>query len=187
MNFFLVIALALALAMDAFAVSVGISLSLETITKGQTLRLASLFGFFQFMMPLIGWYTGQNILVRYIEPFDHWVAFGLLFIIGGKMIYESFKDGKKIKDAKTDPTKGLSLLLLSVATSIDALAVGLGLAALHVAILYPAVVIGLVAFFMTVLGVKIGPFFGRIIGKRAELLGGLILILIGVKTLLDHL
>jgi putative Mn2+ efflux pump MntP len=187
MNFLLVLVIALALAMDAFAVSVGISLSLETITKRQTLRLASHFGFFQFMMPLIGWFAAQNILVKYIEPFDHWVAFCLLAIIGAKMIYESFKSGKKIKDTKANPTKGLSLLVLSVATSVDALAVGLSLAALHVAILYPAVVIGLVAFFMTVLGVNIGPFFGRIIGKRAELMGGLILILIGVKTLLDHL
>jgi len=164
MNFFLVFVIALALAMDAFAVSVGISLSNETITKRKALRLASHFGLFQFMMPLIGWYAGQNILVKYIEPFDHWVAFSLLLIIGGKMIYESFKRGKKIKNIKADPTKGLSLLVLSVATSIDALAVGLSLAALHVAILYPAVVIGLVAFFMTVLGVNIG-----------------------VKTLLDHL
>ena len=187
MNLFLVFALALALAMDAFAVSVGISASLETITKRQTLRLASHFGFFQFMMPLVGWYTAQNILVRYIEPFDHWVAFSLLVIIGGKMIYEAFKRGKKIKNIKADPTKGISLLVLSVATSIDALAVGLSFAALQVAILYPAVVIGLVAFFMTVLGVKIGPFLGRLAGKRAGLLGGLILILIGVKTLFDHL
>jgi len=91
MNLFLVFVVALALAMDAFAVSVGISLSHETITKRQTLRLASHFGFFQFMMPLIGWYAAQNIFVKYIEPFDHWIAFGLLVIIGGKMIYESFK------------------------------------------------------------------------------------------------
>jgi putative Mn2+ efflux pump MntP len=187
MNFFLVFAIALALAMDAFAVSVGISLSHETITKRQTLRLASHFGFFQFMMPLIGWYAAQNILVKCIEPFDHWVAFGLLLIIGGKMIYESFRRETKIKNNKADPTKGLSLLSLSVATSIDALAVGLSLAALHVAILYPAVVIGLLAFFMTILGVKIGPFLGQLVGKRAELIGGLVLILIGIKTLFDHL
>ncbi len=187
MNFFLVFALALALAMDAFAVSVGISLSYEKITKRQALRLASYFGFFQFMMPLVGWYAAQNILVKYIEPFDHWVAFSLLLIIGGKMIYESFKRGKKRRDINADPTKGFSLILLSVATSIDALAVGLSLAALHVAIFYPACIIGLVAFFMTVLAVKIGPFFGRLIGKRAEFLGGLVLILIGIKTLLDHL
>ncbi|HEB34710.1 MAG TPA: manganese efflux pump, partial [Candidatus Aminicenantes bacterium] len=87
MNLFLVFAIALALAMDAFAVSLGISSGLETITKRQTLRLASYFGFFQFMMPLVGWYATQNILLRYIEPFDHWVAFSLLVIIGGKMIY----------------------------------------------------------------------------------------------------
>ncbi|HEA65142.1 MAG TPA: manganese efflux pump [Candidatus Aminicenantes bacterium] len=187
MNLFLVFAVALALAMDAFAVSVGISSSLETITKRQTLRLALHFGFFQFMMPLVGWYSTQNILGRYIEPFDHWVAFSLLVLVGGKMIHESFKRGKKIKNIKTDPTRGISLLVLALATSIDALAVGLSLAALQVAILYPAIVIGLVAFFMTVLGVKIGPFLGRLVGKRAGLLGGLILILIGVKTLLDHL
>ncbi len=187
MNFFLVFAVALALAMDAFAVSVGISLSLETVTKRQTLRLALHFGFFQFMMPLIGWYAAQNIMMKYIEPFDHWVAFSLLLVIGGRMIYESFRREKKIRTNKADPTRGLSLLLLSVATSIDALAVGLSLAALHVDILYPAAVIGLVAFFMTVLGTRIGPFFGRLIGKRAELLGGLILILIGAKTILDHL
>jgi putative Mn2+ efflux pump MntP len=187
MNFFLVFVVSLALAMDAFAVSVGISLSHEAITKRQTLRLASHFGFFQFMMPMIGWYAAQNILMQYIEPFDHWVAFSLLLIIGGKMIYESFRRGKKIKNNKADPTKGLSLLLLSVATSIDALAVGLSLAALHVAILYPAAVIGLVAFFMTILGVKIGPLLGQLVGKRAEFVGGLILILIGVKIILDHL
>ena len=187
MNLFIVFAIALALAMDAFAVSVGISSRLETITKRQTLRLASHFGFFQFMMPLVGWYATQNILVRYIEPFEHWVAFSLLVIVGGKMIYESFKRGKKIKNINADSIKGISLLVLSVATSIDALAVGLSLAALHVAILYPAIVIGLVAFIMTVVGVKIGPFLGRLVGKRSELLGGLILILIGVKTLLDHL
>lgn len=187
MNFFLVFAIALALAMDAFAVSVGISSNLETITKRQTLRLASHFSFFQFMMPLVGWYAAQNILMKYIKPFDHWVAFSLLLVIGGKMIYESFKRGKKIKNINAHPTKGISLLVLSVATSIDALAVGLSLAAFHVEILYPAVVIGLVAFFMTILGVKIGPFLGRLVGKRAELLGGLILILIGVKILSDHL
>jgi putative Mn2+ efflux pump MntP len=187
MNFFLVLAVALALAMDAFSVSVGISLNLETVTKQQTLRLASFFGFFQFVMPLAGWYAGQNILARYIEPFDHWVAFSLLVIIGGKMIHGSFNRRKENKNIMADPTKGLSLLLLSVATSIDALAVGLSLAALQAPILYPACIIGLVAFLMTALAVKIGPFFGRIIGQRAELMGGLVLILIGIKTLLEHL
>ncbi len=187
MNFFIVLALALALAMDAFAVSVGITFSLRALTSRQILRLGSSFRFFQFMMPLISWFCAKNILMQYIEPFDHWVAFGLLLIIGGKMIYESFRREKKTRSSDADPTKGASLLLLSIATSIDAFAAGLSLAALHVDILYPATVIGLVAFVMSVLGVRIGPMFGRLIGKRAELVGGLILILIGVKTILDHL
>ncbi|NQT79667.1 MAG: manganese efflux pump [Candidatus Aminicenantes bacterium] len=187
MKFFVVIAIALALAMDAFAVSVGISLSLKRLTKRQTLRLALHFGFFQSMMFLLGWFAARNVIMKYIEPFDHWIAFSLLIAIGVKMIYESFKREKKSKKNMDDPTKGLFIFVLSIATSIDALVVGFSLAALQVAILYTAVVIGLVAFLMTIIGVKIGPLFGQVVGKRAELLGGLILILIGVKTLLEHL
>jgi len=186
MNFFLVLVIALALAMDAFAVSVGVSLSLEKITRLQTFRLAFCFGFFQFFMPLIGWFAGRNIL-RYIQAFDHWIAFGLLAFIGSKMILESFKRKETPAERSSDPTKGLSLFFLSVATSIDALAVGLSFAVLHVSILHPAVIIGLVASFMTILGVKIGPVLGQLVGKRAELLGGLVLIFIGIKMLLEHL
>jgi putative Mn2+ efflux pump MntP len=186
MNFFLIIVVALALAMDAFAVSVGVSLSLERITTLQTFRLAFSFGSFQFLMPLLGWSAGRNVL-NYIQTFDHWVAFGLLAFIGSKMIYESFKRTKMPPEKSSDPTKGLSLVFLSVATSIDALAAGLSFAVLRLTILYPAVIIGLIAFLMTVLGVKIGPVLGRLGGKRAELLGGLILILIGLKILFEHL
>jgi len=185
---FIVFGVALALAMDAFAVSVGVSLSLEGISKRQTFRLAFSFGFFQFMMPIAGWLAGNSML-QYMQAIDHWVAFGLLLFVGVKMIYESFKRGKKTKEGNVnvDPTKGLSLLTLSVATSIDALAVGLSFAALHEPILYPAVVIGLVAFLMTVLGTKLGPLLGQLIGKRAEIAGGLILIIIGAKILSEHL
>lgn len=186
MNFFLVLVIALALAMDAFAVSVGVGLSLERITKLQTLRLALSFGSFQFLMPLVGWFAGHNIL-KYIGALDHWVAFGLLAFIGSKMIFESFRRKEISAKKSPDPTKGLSLAFLSVATSIDALAVGLSFAVLHAAILYPTIIIGLVAFLMTVLGVKMGPILGQLVGKRAELLGGLILILIGIKILLEHL
>lgn len=186
MNFFLVLALALALAMDAFAVSMGLSLSLGRMTRSQTFRLSFYFGLFQFMMPVIGWAAGKN-LFRYIQAFDHWVAFGLLLIIGGKMIYESFARRERGKEKRSDPTRGFSLLMLSVATSMDALAVGLSLAVLHIAIVYPAIIIGLVAFSMTVVGVKIGPLVGVIVGKRAEFLGGLLLVLIGVKILSEHL
>ena len=187
MNFFLVLAVAFALAMDAFAVSAGISLRPERLTQRQTFRMAFYFGFFQFMMPLLGWQATRSILLDYIESFDHWVAFGLLLIIGTKMIFEFFRTGKETPKNKEDPTKGFSLLLLSVATSIDALAVGMSLAALQVTILYPAIVIGVIAFGMTFLGTRVGPLFGRLVGRGAELIGGLILILIGVKILLEHL
>lgn len=186
MNIFIVFGVALALAMDAFAVSVGVSLSLEGITKKQTFRLAIHFGFFQFMMPIVGWLAG-NSLLKHIQAIDHWIAFGLLLFIGVKMIYESFKHGKKAKEKNIDPTKGLPIIMLSVATSIDAFAVGLSFAALHESILYPAVVFSLVAFLMTILGTRLGPPLGQRIGKRAELAGGLILILIGIKILAEHL
>jgi len=137
-------------------------------------------------MPLVGWFAG-NTVQKYIQAFDHWVAFGLLAFIGGKMIFESFKRKETPAERSSDSTKGLSLFFLSVATSIDALAVGLSFAVLHVIILYPAIIIGLVAFLMTILGVKIGPILGQLVGKRAELLGGLILIFIGVKILFEHL
>lgn len=187
MNFFLVLAVAFALAMDAFAVSVGVSLRPGGLTKKQTFRMAFHFGLFQFMMPLLGWQATRTILLELIEPFDHWVAFGLLLIIGAKMIFEFFRTKRESQSDQTDSTRGFSLLILSVATSIDALAVGMSLAALQVTILYPASVIGIIAFLMTILGTRIGPPLGRLVGRSAELLGGLILILIGVKILLEHL
>lgn len=186
MNIPLVIVLALALAMDAFTVALGMSAWLEKITAGQTIRLAAFFGVFQFMMPTLGWFAGGRILA-FIQQVDHWVAFGLLCLIGLRMILASFRTGETNLRPEYDPTTGLSLLLLSVATSLDALAAGLGLGALRVDILFPAAVIGLVAFLMTVVGIKIGRRLGEAVGKRAELLGGMVLILIGAKILIDHL
>ena len=185
MNFFLVIAVAFALAMDAFAVAVGVSLNLKEMSRRQAFRLALLFGFFQFMMPILGWLAGQGVF-RSIRAFDHWVAFSLLLFIGGRMAFESFRASEKTEKKVADPTKGVSLFILSLATSIDALAVGLSFAALHLAIFYPAVVIGIICFLITVIGTKIGPLLGQLIGKRAELAGGLILIGIGIKILVDH-
>lgn len=186
MSFPVILGIALALAMDAFAVSIGLGLSLNPATAGQTLRPAVSFGLFQFVMPIAGWAAGESV-VGYIERYDHWVAFALLFGVAGHMILGSFQCKKEGGEKKNDPTKGLSLLVLSVATSLDALAVGLSLAALHVAILFPAAVIGIVAFALTIAGVKLGPLFGRAAGKRAELAGGIVLILIGIKILIDHL
>ena len=186
MSFFLILATALALAMDAFAVTVGISVRPEGFTKNQVLRLSFFFGFFQFIMPVLGWAAGLK-LMGLIRDVDHWVAFGLLFLIGSKMTFESFKSEDRVGKKEADPTKGFTLLLLSIATSIDALAVGLSFSALEVTILYPACVIGVVAFVMTVSAAGIGPYIGRKLGRKAGVVGGVILIIIGVKILFDHL
>lgn len=186
MNFLFIFSIALALAMDAFAVSIGISLSKGSLTTRQTLRVAFFFGFFQFLMPVLGWFAGKSILV-YIHAVDHWIAFFLLGLIGAKMIYESFSQTELKRGTRADSTRGLPLLVLSIATSIDALAVGLSFAMLSVSVIPASVMIGLVAFVMSVIGVKIAPVLGKIVGKGAELAGGLILIAIGVKILVDHM
>ncbi len=186
MNLFLVIPVALALAMDTFAVSIGLSVLPGGLKRTQSFRLAIFFGFFQSLMPLVGWWAGQGFL-EYIRDLDHWVAFGLLLLIGGKMVAESFRNRKAVKKVPGDPTKGVTLILLSVATSIDAFAVGLSFAAIQQKILYPSIIIGAVAFAMTFVGTRLGATIGRVAGKRAELFGGLILIFIGIKILTEHL
>ena len=176
--------LALALAMDAFAVSLCAGAALPRLSFRHYFRLSFHFGLFQFLMPILGWFAGSAIH-RVFSAFDHWIAFGLLTFVGVKMIYESrCPDAEKIR---SDPTRGLTLLALSIATSIDALAVGLSLAFLSVNILWPSILIGLVAAAATSAGLKIGDAFGKAAGKRAELVGGLILIAIGLKILSDHL
>jgi putative Mn2+ efflux pump MntP len=125
-------------------------------------------------------------VAEYIAPVDHWIAFGLLAFIGGKMVYEALKHSDEEAEA-CDPTKGWRLVMLSIATSIDALAVGLSLALLGVSIWYPAIVIGIVAGVLTVVGMELGKRFGALLGRRMEVVGGLILIAIGVKILIEHL
>jgi putative Mn2+ efflux pump MntP len=186
MNILIVLSVAFALAMDAFSVSVGISFRPEQRGMRRAMRLSLSFGFFQFMMTILGWFAGMKIQ-SLIQAFDHWVAFGLLLIIGCRMILESLRQHKKQEQKEQDLTKGWPLFVLSVATSIDALAMGLTFAALGEEILYPALIIGVVAFLMTHMGAKLGPLLGQIIGRKAELFGGLILILIGTKILVDHL
>jgi len=186
MSFLFILGVALALAMDAFAVSIGTSLAQGGLSRGQAFRLAFHFGLFQFMMPVIGWTAGRSI-VRLIESYDHWLAAGLLVLVGGKMMIESFHKEERLERKKRDVTRGFSLVLLSLATSLDALAVGLSLAALHVPIIYPAAIVGLVCFTITTIGTKIGPALGKVAGKWAELAGGAVLILIAVKILADHL
>ncbi|HNQ81307.1 MAG: manganese efflux pump MntP family protein [Acidobacteriota bacterium] len=188
MSFGVLLALALAMAMDTFAVAIGVSLVMKGCTPRQTFRLAGSFGSFQFLMPLLGWTVGRTV-VDLVRGFDHWLAAGLLAVVAGKMIVEALekkKDGKAAGPCP-DKTRGGHLLLLSLATSIDALAVGLSLAALNVSVVYPAAVIGLVTFVVSAVGTKIGPVLGRWAGKSAELAGALVLLAIAAKILVEHL
>ena len=176
--------LALALAMDAFAVALGTGAVLSRLTGRHLFRLGFHFGLFQALMPVIGWLAGLTIM-QWVEAWDHWIAFSLLAIIGGRMIYEAFSDEEKTDDC--DPTKGLSLVLLSIATSIDALAVGFSLSVIGVSIWMPALVIGLVAGILTIVGMLLGGRIGDRWGSRVEIFGGLVLIAIGIKILIEHL
>ncbi len=176
--------LALALAMDAFAVALGTGAVLSRLTGRHLFRLGFHFGLFQALMPVIGWLAGLTI-IQWVEAWDHWIAFSLLAIIGGRMIYEAFSDEEKPGDR--DPTKGLSLILLSIATSIDALAVGFSLSVIGVSIWMPALVIGLVAGVLTIAGMLLGGRIGSRWGSRVEIFGGLVLISIGIKILVEHL
>ena len=176
--------IAIGLAMDAFAVSIAAGLSLGRVGRRQTFRLAFHFGLFQAMMPVLGWLAGSQLAAQ-VRAFDHWIAFGLLSFVGGKMLLEARR--QKDTRSKTDPTRGLMLVTLSVATSIDALAVGLSMAFLRVSVWVPAIVIGLVAAVLTATGITFGSRLGPRWGTRAQVLGGCILLLIGLKILVGDL
>jgi len=179
-----IMVVAVALGMDAFSVAIGIGVVRRKDAFRAALRLAFHFGLFQFFMPLVGWLAGGTI-ASLISGYDHWIAFGLLVYVGGKMIAEA----RRTEDEQegSDPTHGWKLVLLSVATSIDALAVGFSLALLKVPIVFPSVVIGVTAFLMTAAGMFFGGKLGKIFGKKVEVLGGLVLIGIGLKILSEHL
>lgn len=183
MDLFTSFLIALGLAMDAFAVSITSGITMFRVKVSDALRIAFYFGFFQAFMPVIGWF-GASIMTAYIAGVDHWIAFGLLSLIGGKMIYESFfEDKNKI----INPLNFWILIMLAVAVSIDALAVGISFAFLKISIVGPVIIIGGVTFLLSFLGVYLGKKYGHFLGSRVEVLGGLILIGIGVKILLEHL
>jgi putative Mn2+ efflux pump MntP len=179
-----VLGVAFGLAMDAFAVSIAVGLSGLTVTRRHTFRLAFHFGLFQFLMPVVGWLAGKE-LVGYIAAYDHWVGFALLAFVGGKMLNDARRE-KEI-DARGDPTRGLMLVTLSVATSIDALAVGLSMGVMGVSVWTASVVIGLVAGGLTAFGISFGSRFGARWGRWADVFGGCVLLLIGVRLLVTHL
>lgn len=170
--------------MDAFAVAIGTSITLGRVNARQVFRLGFHFGLFQAMMPVLGYLAGLTVQDS-IKAWDHWVAFALLAFIGGRAIRESLNPDED--ESPGDPTKGMSLVTLSVATSIDALAVGMSFAMLGIGIVLPSIIIGLVAGAMTVTGMAIGSRLGSLFGRRMEMAGGIVLILIGLKILASHM
>ncbi|HIJ66030.1 MAG TPA: manganese efflux pump [Candidatus Hydrogenedentes bacterium] len=184
MSLITVVFVAFGLAMDAFAVSVASGFAIKRLRAKHALRIALFFGLFQAFMPVIGWSAGLG-LRGLITALDHWIAFGLLAGIGGRMIYEAAVI--KSVERKVDLESIYVLLVLSVATSIDALVVGLSLSFLSVAIVTPAIVIGAITFCCSFAGVYVGDHFGHFFEKKIEILGGVVLIGIGLKILIQHL
>ncbi len=183
MGFIEVFLIGVGLSMDAFAVSICKGLHMKKINHKQSLIIALFFGGFQALMPFLGWALGRNF-EQYIKTFDHWIAFSLLVIIGGKMIYDSFK-GEDEEVCNNFSIK--EIFLLAIATSIDALAVGISFAFLGEGIVKPITIIGITTFVISYVGVIIGSKFGGKFQNSAQTIGGVILILIGVKILLEHL
>jgi len=186
LDFISVLIIALGLAADCFAVSFGGSCTLKKITVVRVLRISFTFGAFQAMMPVLGWLLGRT-LINLIAAFDHWIAFGLLALIGGKMVWEFFHDRSDVDKKEVDITSGIRLLVLAVATSIDAAAAGLTFAFLEVNIVLAVITIGVVSFIMTAIGIITGRKAGQYLGRWAELAGGIVLIGIGLRILIDHL
>ena len=184
MDFLAVFFVALALAMDAFAVSLAVGLRLEHITVRHTFRICFHFGLFQFLMPILGWFIGRQFSVM-ISAWDHWLAFALLAGLGGKMVWQAFQ--KELTLSGDDPTRGWTLVGLSLATSLDALAVGLSLAFLAGSVWFAAVVIGFVAGVLSLVGIHSGGWLGRRFSQWGEFFGGSILIAIGCRILISHL
>lgn len=181
--------------MDAFAISLSAGVSIKGLRRFYMVRAAFLFGLFQFIMPVLGWYLGKTVRV-YIETYDHWIAFGLLAFIGGKMLKEGFDPKNQFREGDNPPggtgqagdIRGIgSLLTLSLATSIDALAVGISFNILGHGIWSSAALIGGITFLVCLIGFGFGKRIGRFLGKWAERVGGIVLISLGFKILLEHL
>jgi len=184
MDILTILLIAIGMAMDAFAVSLGIGTTERSKSARARFRLAFHFGLFQFFMPIIGWVAGSTIS-GWIAPIDHWIAFFLLAYVGWNMIRSGFNPEKE--SYTQDPSRGRTLVVLAIATSIDALAIGLSLAMLEVAIITPSIVIGIVTYSLSMVGLFAGNKLGEKFGKRMEMLGGIILIGIGLRVVITHL
>ncbi|MCU1407240.1 MAG: manganese efflux pump [Glaciihabitans sp.] len=185
MSFWALLLIAVGVSADAFAVALTKGLHMRRFNLRNALVIAGTFGVFQAVMPLVGWFLGSQF-ARYITEFDHWIAFGLLLLIGGKMLWEAFSSHED-KERDYDRLQVRELLILAVATSIDALAVGITFAFIPVSITGAIAVIGVTTFAFALLGVFVGRRVGARFGKPAEIVGGVVLILIGTRILLEHL
>lgn len=189
MHIFTTLGIAVALAMDAFAVAIATGVSLKQVSMRQTFRLSWHFGLFQAMMPVIGYALGASI-EQYVAAYAHWVAFTMLALVGGNMLKEAILTDNNQEQATPvkDATKGMTMVMLSVATSIDALAVGLSLSMLQVSIAWPAVIIGIVAGLFTIFGLHLGKRVARLtwLSTWAEITGGLVLFAIGFNILREN-
>jgi putative Mn2+ efflux pump MntP len=184
MDFLTLFGIAVALAMDAFAVALAAGLTLPKLTGRHLFRFGFHFGLFQALMPLLGWAAGRGLRTT-IEAYDHWIAFVLLGVIGIRMCHGALHKDEQGPESK-DPTRGWSLVMLSIATSIDALAIGLTLAMLGSQIFIPALTIGLVCAILTLIGMYLGRKISSSWGPKVEFCGGLILLGIGFKVLIEH-
>ncbi|MFH2011162.1 MAG: manganese efflux pump MntP family protein [Pseudomonadota bacterium] len=184
MHLITIVFIAIGLAMDALAVSIASGAAIRNLKTNNALKIALFFGSFQAIMPLIGWSGGLS-LVNLIADLDHWIAFTILSFIGCKMIYESRKTN--LNEKKANPLNNSVLLMLSIATSIDALAVGVSFAFLKIIIVTPIIIIGIVTFMFSFIGVFVGNKYGHLFESKIEIIGGIILIGIGAKILLEHL
>jgi len=183
MDYLTIFLVAIGLSFDSFAVSVSSGLIIKKIDILNAIKIALSLSLFQALLPVIGWYIGAEV-VEYIKDYDHWIAFLLLLFIGGKMIYDSLKPGDEEK--KFNPLHFLTLITLSVATSIDALAVGFSFGLIKINIWITVLIIGLVTFLFSMTGILFGKKTGQRFGKKMEILGGIILIGIGIKILVEH-
>jgi putative Mn2+ efflux pump MntP len=184
MKLFEIILIAVGLSMDAFAVSITLGLSVKKPKAKEIIIPGVFFGFFQALMPIIGYFAGTYFAGK-IQEFDHWIAFVLLGIIGGKMIKESLS--KKEEETNEDYFQFMKMLVLAIATSIDALAIGVTFAFFNINIFKAAIIIGSITFFLSMIGVKIGNIFGAKFKSKAEFIGGAVLVLLGIKIVIEHL
>jgi putative Mn2+ efflux pump MntP len=183
MSFVEILLLAISMAVDAFAVSLAAGTLPGRHGRREAFRLAFHFGLFQFLMPVVGWLAGTSIepLIRNV---DHWLAFGLLAFVGARMISVAWRSERSLP---ADPSRGWILVVLSIAVSLDALAVGLSLGLVGISVGYPALLIGLTTGLLSLLGLRLGMATGSNLGRPAQLIGGLVLIGIGVRIVLEHL